>query len=226
MSRELPPRITRLLIAWSDGDPDALTELMPLVCDELRSMARRSMAGENAGHTLQPTDLVQEFFLRIQGRRTVNWENRAHFFGFAGQTIRRILVDHARRRQRQKRGSGEAPVSLGPELEGLPARERSLEILAVHEALDRLEAIDQRAAEVVKLRFFVGMKVKEAAAALEISPATVKRDWEFARLWLYRELQDLPQPAPDPSSGPEPAAAGTAATAGVDGSKPLPRETC
>ncbi len=212
MSKQLPPRITRLLIAWSDGDPDALAELMPLVCDELRQMARRSMAGENAGHTMQPTDLVQEFFLRVQGRRTVSWQNRAHFFGFAGQTIRRILVDHARRRQRQKRGSGEAPVSLGPELEGLPARERSFEILAVHEALDRLEAIDQRAAEVVKLRFFVGMKVQEAAAALEISPATVKRDWEFARLWLYRELQGQPQEAAEPPSEPAPADPEAAAT--------------
>ncbi len=217
MSTQLPPRITRLLMAWSDGDADALAELMPLVCDDLRAMARRSLAGENAGHTLQPTDLVQEFFLRVEGRRTVNWKNRAHFFGFAGQTIRRILVDHARRRQRKKRGSGEAPLPLGPELERLPAPERGVEILAVHEVLDRLEAIDQRAAEVVKLRFFVGMKVTEAAAALEISPATVKRDWEFARLWLYRELQGLPQPedeasADDPSSDPAPAAA----TARVD----------
>ncbi len=216
MSNQLPSHITRLLMAWSGGDPQALAELMPLVCDELRQMARRSLISEKDGHSFQATDLVQEFFLRIQSRRTVSWRNRAHFFGFAGQTIRRILVDHARHQQRKKRGSGESPVSLGPELEGLPARERNLEILALHEVLDRLEAIDERAAEVVKLRFFVGMKVKEAAAALEISPATVKRDWDFARLWLYRELQGLPQPESDRDCESASATIQVATTAGVE----------
>ncbi|MCP3957489.1 MAG: sigma-70 family RNA polymerase sigma factor [bacterium] len=189
MPNDLPPSVTRLLMNWSDGDADALTELMPLVCDELRQMARRSLGRESAGHTLQPTALVNEFFLRIEKRRTVTWKNREQFFGHAGRTMRLILVDHARRQQRKKRGSGEAPVALGPELEQIPAPEGDFEIVEVHEALERLEQIDPRAAQVVELRFFVGMSVKEAAAALETSPATVKRDWQFARLWLYRELQ-------------------------------------
>lgn len=190
MSNEVPPRVTRLLLAWSDGDPDALAELMPLVCDELRQMASRYMDRESAGHTLQPTALVHEFFLRVQGRRKVSWKNRKHFFGSAAQTMRIILVDHVRRQNRHKRGSGEAPVSLGEELEGIPVSAPNLEILELHQVLDRLEATDPRAAEVVKLRFFVGMSVQETAAALELSPATVKREWQFARLWLYRELQE------------------------------------
>lgn len=194
--KKLPPHVTGLLLAWSDGDGDALAELMPLVCDELRQMARRSLGRERARHTLQPTALVNEFFLRLSGRRTVNWKSRSHFFGSAAQQMRLILVDHARRKQRQKRGSGEAPVALGPELEQIPATAPDVEVLAVHQALDRLEAIDPRAAEVVKLRFFVGMTVRETAAALETSPATVKRDWEFARLWLFRALQDSENPSP------------------------------
>ena len=178
----LPPRVTTLLLAWSDGNLDALEELMPLVCDELRQMAGRSLGRESAGHTLQPTELVHEFFLRVRGRRTVSWQNRSHFFGSAAQTMRLILVDHVRRKRRKKR---EAPAAPPPVPE-----ETSLDVLAVHEALDRLEKVDERAAEVVKLRFFVGMSVRETAAALEASPATVKRDWQFARLWLYRELQE------------------------------------
>ncbi len=192
MPVELSPLITRLLLAWSDGDPQALAELMPLVCDELRQMARRYTDREIADPELQPTALVNEFFLRIQGRRTVSWKNRAHFFGFAAQTMRLILVDHARHHHRKKRGSGEAPLTLEPELERAFKAESTVEILAVHEVLGRLEEVDARAAAVVKLRFFVGMSVPETAAALETSPATVKRDWQFARLWLFRELQGDP----------------------------------
>ncbi len=201
MSDELSPQITTLLLAWSDGDPDALAELMPLVCDELRRMARRYCDQESAGHILQPTALVNEFFLRVQGRRKVSWKNRKHFFGFAAQTMRLILVDQARLLNRKKRGSGEAPVALGDELEQIagfaPSPEKNAEILALHELLDRLEAKDERAADVVKLRFFLGMTVKETGAALDISPATVKRDWEFAKLWLYRELTAGPHPQAD-----------------------------
>ena len=195
MPQDFPPSVTRLLLAWGDGDAEALRELMPLVCDELRQMARRSLGRESAGHTLQPTALVNEFFLRIHQRRSVNWKNRAHFFGSAAQSMRLILVDHARRQSRKKRGSGESPIALGDDLEQIPTTDRrfpaleSHEILDIHTALERLEEMDSRAAEVVKLRFFVGMTVQEAAAALEIAPATVKRDWEFARLWLYRQLQ-------------------------------------
>ncbi len=185
--KTLSPRLTGLLIAWSNGDTDALAELVPLVCDELRRMARRYLDHDIARDILQPTALVDEFFLRLLKRRKVSWKNRSHFFGFAAQSMRRILVDQARRRNRLKRG--ETPIRLGPEIEQIPISGPSPEVLALHEALKRLEAKDPRAAEVVKLRYFLGMSVRETAAALDISPATVKRDWEFARLWLYAELK-------------------------------------
>ncbi|MCP4655724.1 MAG: sigma-70 family RNA polymerase sigma factor [bacterium] len=198
MSDQFSPRVTRLLLAWNDGHPGALAELMPLVCDELRQMARRYVGRESANHLLQPTALVNEFFLRIQGRRKVNWQNRAHFFGFAAQTMRIILVDHARRQNRQKRGSGEAPIALGAELNQIAAATPSCEtLLAVHEALEQLDASDARAAEIVKLRFFLGMTVEETAAALDLSPATIKREWQFARLWLFRILREGPNRADD-----------------------------
>ncbi len=205
MAKTLSPRVTGLLLAWTDGESDALDELMPLVCDELRQMARRYVDRE-ASHTFQPTELVHEFFMRLKGRRTVSFRNRKHFFGFAGQTMRLILVDRARRHNRKKRGSGEAPVALGREVEQIPETGPKLEILALHEVLDRLEAADERAAKVVKLRYFVGMTVPETAAALEISQATVKRDWEFARLWLYRELQGRPKDPDDERDDDDPAA--------------------
>lgn len=189
MSNELPPGVTRLLLAWNEGDPDAMPELFALVCDDLRQMARRYMSRESARHVLQPTALVHEFFLRIHSRRTVSWKNRAHFFGFAAQTMRLILVDYARRDNRRKRGAGQAPVALGADLDNLPTAAPNVEILALHQALERLEAMDERLAAIVKLRFFVGMSVEETAAALGISRATVKRDWQFAKLWLLSQLQ-------------------------------------
>jgi len=183
--------LTVLLQAWNEGDPEAFSQLMPLVCDELRQMARSHLGREGPGHILQPTALVNEFFLRARGREKVSFKNRAHFFGYAAQTMRLILVDDARRQQREKRGGKENPEVHGWDLDQLPDAEAdpSFEVLAVHEALERLEASDERLAEVVKLRFFVGMSVEETASALETSPATVKRDWQFARLWLYRELR-------------------------------------
>lgn len=190
MADELSPSVTRLLHAWSEGDADALAELVPLVCDELRQMARRYLDREGKHHVLQPTALVDEFFVRLLNRRTVSWENRAQFFGFAAQTMRVILVDNARRQNRHKRGSGEAAIPLGDELDLFPAADRSFEILELNEVLEQLEDLDERAAGVVKLRFFVGMTVKETGAALGISPATVKREWEFAKLWLYQRLQE------------------------------------
>lgn len=191
-SGDLPAGVTRLLMQWGDGNPEALHELMPLVGSDLRSMAQRYMSKESARHVLQPTALVNELFVRLHGRRTVDLKNRAHFFGFAAQTMRIILVDHARRRDRKKRGGGEA---VEVPLSGLDIAAESwdgpdIEILALHQVLDRLEAIDPRTANVVKLRYFVGMSVEETSAALEISPATVKREWRFARLWLFRELQN------------------------------------
>ena len=198
---ELSPPITGLLHAWSQGDRDALEELTPLVCDELRRMARRYVDREAASLLLQPTALVSEFFERLLKRRKVSWKNRRHFFGFAAQTMRQILVDGARHRKRQKRDG--KLVALGDELGQIPSPEPSIEVLAVHELLEQLEAEDPRAAEIVKLRFFVGMTVKETAAALDISPATVKREWEFARLWLYHKLREGPAPTDDEPSQPE-----------------------
>ncbi len=190
MTAALPEELTALLLAWSDGDPEALQELMPLVSNDLRVMARRYLAREGDRHILQPTALVNEFFLKVNDRRSVQWENRAHFFGFAAQTMRLILVDFARHQKRAKRGGGENPMMLGPELDDLAGADQPsrVEILALHQALDRLEAQDPRMASVVKLRYFVGMTVQETAAALDLSPATVKREWQFARLWLFREL--------------------------------------
>lgn len=198
MTAALPEELTALLLAWSKGDPEALQDLMPLVSNDLRVMARRYLAREGDRHILQPTALVNEFFLKVNDRRSVQWENRAHFFGFAAQTMRLILVDFARHQKRAKRGGGEHPMMLGPELDDIagPDPPSRVEILALHQALDRLEAQDPRMASVVKLRYFVGMTVQETAAALELSPATVKREWQFARLWLFRELNGDGNPSP------------------------------
>jgi len=195
---QIPPPITDLLTAWQKGDPEALPEIARLVCDDLRRMARRFLAREPVKDILQTTVLVDEFFITLLGRRTVSFKDGRHFFGFAGQTMRRFLIDHARRLHRQKHGSGEVPVSLGPEHEELLATLPNEDLLALNEALERLEKIDPRLAEIVTLRFFLGMTIAETAAALDISPATVKREWEFARLWLYQELQRRDEPSPDP----------------------------
>ena len=189
--------LTTLLVAWSDGSPEALQELMPLVSHDLRAMARRYLAKESDRHILQPTALVNEFFLKVNDRRSVQWQNRAHFFGFAAQAMRMILVDFARHQKRVKRGGGEIPMILGPELDEIADDESQpsqIEILALNQALDRLENRDPRMASVVKLRYFVGMTVQETAAALELSTATVKREWQFARLWLFRELNGEGEP--------------------------------
>lgn len=178
--------VTELLMAWNDGDPDALTKLMPMVCDELRTLARSYLDREVPGHTLQPTALVNELYLRLQGRQTVQWRNSAHFFGYAAQTMRRVLVDHARRKKREKRGQGISPVSLD-NIDDI-ADSRSEVVVAIDDALKTLETLDPRQAEIVSLRFFVGLTIEETAAVLQIGTATVKREWQLARLWLYREL--------------------------------------
>jgi RNA polymerase sigma factor (TIGR02999 family) len=196
-----PHPITDLLTAWQEGDPGALAELARLVCDDLRRMARRFLAREPVKDLLQTTVLVDEFFITLLGRRSVSFKNREHFFGFAGQTMRRFLVDHARRRLRVKHGAGEVPISLGPEHEQILASLPHEDLVAVHEALERLETKDPRMAQVVTLRYFLGMTVAETAAALNRSEASVKRDWEFARLWLYQELQRR-EPTPD-DHGPD-----------------------
>lgn len=177
--------ITQLLIAWRDGDPGALERLLPLVYSELHLLAARYMRGEHQGHTLQTTALIHEAYLRLCGS-DVAWEGRVHFLAVAAQTMRRILVDHARARGRAKRGGGQAPVTLEDARAQDPARPDDL--LALDEALSRLSALDERKARVVELHYFGGLTYDETAAALGISPATVDRELRMAKAWLYREI--------------------------------------
>lgn len=188
MGEEIPSEVTRLLHDWSEGNPEALADLMPLVCEELREMARRYIRREEPGHTLQATALVNEVYLRLHGRREVNWKNRAHFFGFAAQTMRRVLVDHARSHRTAKRGDGAQPISLDDTANELAVPE-NVDIVALDDALQDLAKMDARQASIVDLRFFMGFSVEETAAALEISTATVKREWKIAKLWLFREVK-------------------------------------
>ena len=178
--------ITGLLQRWRDGDPRALDELTPLVYDELHQLAAPYMRRERPDHTLQPTALVHEAFVRLTALRKANFENRAHFYGAAAHIMRRILVDHARRRGTAKRGKGDATVRLDDALAlGIDTR---LDLVSLDDALKQLTTIAERPARVVELRFFGGLTVEETAAVLDIAPATVKRHWAFARAWLHREL--------------------------------------
>ena len=180
--------ITHLLKEWSDGDPRALDELTPLVYEELRQQAARYLRKERPGHSLQETALINEAFLRLIDVKDVQWQNRAHFFGIAANLMRRILVDHARRRDAEKRGGDHIRLTFDDAF--AIAREPAVDLLAIDEALDRLAAIDEQQARVVELRFFSGLSVEETAAALGVSPKTVKRDWSVARAWLRREIGD------------------------------------
>jgi RNA polymerase sigma factor (TIGR02999 family) len=182
----LPDDLTRLLLAWRDGEPGALDRLAPLVYDELRRQARRQLRGERAGHTLQPTALVHEAFLRLVGQRRAQWQNREQFFAVASRAMRRVLVDHARARMAAKRGDGQTLVVLDEAR--VPSAPPAVDVLALDQALDRLAAIDPRQARVVELRYFGGLSAPETATALEVSLATVNRDWAMARAWLFREL--------------------------------------
>lgn len=183
----LPPHeITHLLAEWSNGNQTALEKLYPLVYDELRRMAHRYMSRERKGHTLQTTALINEAYLRLVEQKDVHWANRAHFFGIAAQIMRRILIDHARRYEYLKRGGGAQRISLDEV--ALVAKERARELLALDEALARLEKLDVRRARVVELRFFGGLDNEEIGVVLDISPNTVTRDWNMARAWLYQEL--------------------------------------
>jgi RNA polymerase sigma-70 factor, ECF subfamily len=178
--------ITQLLVAWNNGDKAALEQLTPLVQAELRHMAKRYMAGERQGHILQTTALVNEAFLRLIDWRNVEWRNRTHFFGLAAQIMRRILVDFARARRREKRGGDPMLVSLS-EAANVPS-ERSADLVALDDALQTLEKLDPRQARVVELRFFAGLSLEETAEALKVSLSTVRRDWSMAEAWLFREL--------------------------------------
>jgi len=179
--------ITGLLVSWGEGDRDALDRLIPLVTTELRRLARRYLDRESAGHTLQPTALVNELYLRLVDRRKVSWQNRAHFFGFAAQTMRRILVDHARSQRAKKRGSGARKVALDDAL-GL-VKEPNVDLIALDDALNTLAAMDERQSRIIELRFFAGLTLEETSEVLSISEATVSRDWASAKAWLYRELR-------------------------------------
>ena len=191
---EQPEReVTALLRDWSGGDRDALERLMPLVYQELRRLAASYLRVERPDHTLQPTALVHEAYLRLVDQRGVSWQNRAHFFGIAAQMMRRILVDHARRRQAAKRDATALRVQA-MSAEGEEASVRDPELLALDQALCGLESLDARQARIVELRFFGGLNVEETAEVAGVSSATVKREWRTARAWLAREIRPAGAP--------------------------------
>jgi RNA polymerase sigma factor (TIGR02999 family) len=183
-----PHEVTQLLMDWSEGNTAALKELMPLVYRELRRLARQYLKRERDGHTLQTTDLVHEAYLKLVDQRRVQWQNRTHFFGVAAELMRRILVDHARRHKRAKRGGGVPLVSLAQA--NNVSRQTTVDVIAIDEALTKLAKVDERKARIVELRFFGGLEVKETAEFLKISTATVMRDWNMAKAWLHRELSN------------------------------------
>lgn len=181
-----PKEVTQLLIAWSNGEEEALEKLVPLVYDELRRIARRYMKHEPAGHTLQTTALVNEAYLRLIEQKGMKWRNRAHFFAISAQLMRRILVSMARARHANKRGGEALQVSLDEAL--VISEERAAELVALDEAMNELAALDPRRSRVVEMRYFGGLSVEETAEVLKISPETVMRDWKRAKAWLYTEL--------------------------------------
>ncbi len=184
--RELPPELTRLLQGWSRGDQESLEELLPLVYDELRRIARGQLAGERPGHTLSPTALVHEAYLRFSDKGMPRWRNRSQFFAIAATTIRRILVEHARSRGAAKRGHGMPNLPL---IEVGDLRiERPEELIALDDSLEALAGSDPRKAQVVDLRFFGGLSVDETAEAVGCSRATIIREWRMAKAWLYHQL--------------------------------------
>jgi RNA polymerase sigma-70 factor (ECF subfamily) len=181
-----PHRVTQLLQQWSDGDDFALVELTPLVYEELRRLSHHYMEGQRRDHTLQTTALVNEAYLRLADQTNPSWQNRAHFFAVAARAMRQIVVDYARSQRSQKRGGGALKVELDEA--AIVSPEQSKEIIDLHEALERLATLDSRKAQVVELKYFGGLNYDEMAEVLKISRITVRRDWEFARLWLYAEL--------------------------------------
>jgi RNA polymerase sigma factor (TIGR02999 family) len=180
-------QITLLLIDWGKGDEYALEQLMPMVYNELRGMARRHMRRQPSGHTFQTTDLIHETYLKIAGGEERNWQGRNHFFGVAAKAMRHILVDYARSKNKQKRGGWQARVTLTDNMR--VTNQSPEEMVALDEALNRLEILDVRKVRVVEMKFFAGLNVAEIAGVLKVSPETVKRDWSFAQSWLLRELE-------------------------------------
>ncbi|MGB8510502.1 MAG: sigma-70 family RNA polymerase sigma factor [Pyrinomonadaceae bacterium] len=190
MGEELQHEVTLILHDWSGGDARAAERLMPFVYDELRRLARTFLARERGGHTLQPTALVNEAYLRLVDQRSVNWQNRAHFYGIAASMMRRVLIDHARAHATDKRGGG--AVRLSVEDVQIPVEQRAAGLLALDEALERLSQFNERGCRIVEMRFFAGLSDEEIAEVLNVSTRTVLRDWKTARLWLYRELAQNP----------------------------------
>lgn len=182
------PGITEMLKAWSGGNVEVAEDLMPLVYDELRHQARRYLRRERGNHTLQTTGLVHEAYLRLVDQKEVTWENRAHFFGIASQMMRRILVNYAVSRTREKRGGGAVQITLDERIPG-SSNENDEQLIGLDQALTRLEALDERQARIVEMRYFTGLSIEETAEVLGISPATVKREWTMAKAWLRAELE-------------------------------------
>jgi RNA polymerase sigma-70 factor, ECF subfamily len=183
-----PSEVTRLLKDWSSGDSTALDQLIPIVYEELRAVAARYLRRERQDHTLQPTALVNEAYLRLIDQKQVQWQNRAHFIGVAAQMMRRILVDHAKNHNRAKRGGGARKVSLDEAV--ALSEERADDLVELDEALTALEAFDERKSRVVEMRYFGGLSVEETAEVLSVSVITVARDWKLAKAWLYTHIED------------------------------------
>jgi RNA polymerase sigma factor (TIGR02999 family) len=187
MQQDRSPNVTNLLVAWGKGDRSALEDLMPHVRKELHRLALQYMAAERPGHMLQATALVNEAYLRLVDWKDVEWKDRAHFFGIAANMMRRVLVDYARNRNRAKRGGNAIQVSIVEALK--KAAPQTADLLALDEVLQELETLDSRKSKVVEMRFFSGLSLEETAEALNVSVATVRRDWALARAWLHRELK-------------------------------------
>jgi RNA polymerase sigma factor (TIGR02999 family) len=195
MSETSSPNVTQLLLAWSKGDQHAFDALMPEVRKELHRLAAHYMAEEPPGHDLQPTALINEAYLRLVDWKNIQWADRAHFFGMAANMMRRVLVDYARNRDRIKRGGEAIHVSF-VEAANVPAPQ-SADVLALDNAMKRLEEIDPRKSRIVEMRFFGGLSLEETAEALDVSVATVRRDWSLARAWLFRELKNKRRKKPE-----------------------------
>ena len=180
--------VTQLLAAWGKGDRSALDKLLPLVHSELRRIAQRQMSQERPGHTLQATALVNEAYLKLAGQQGFDWQNRAHFFAVCAQVMRHILIDHARAHARDKRGGGVVKVSLNDAL--VVAEDQAAHFIALDEALRVLERLDSQKGKIVELRYFGGLSVEEAAEVVNISPRTVRREWQRAKAWLYRMMTE------------------------------------
>ena len=191
MSAGSAPDVTQLLANWSKGDQAALDQLMPLVYGELRRLAGAYLRRERSNHTLQSTALVHEAFMRLVHQQDVQWRNRAHFYAIAAQMIRRILVDYARSQHAEKRGSGAIKLALD-EAMAVPQAGTDVDLLGLNDALDRLAEMDERQSRIVELRFFAGLSIEETAEVMHLSPASIKREWQTARAWLFREMTRTP----------------------------------